>query len=96
MVYFQTKNSILGKLWRILQWKILVYVMAIWSILHHFDIYCGHLVYFVVIWYIFPLFGMPHPKKSGNPAPGLKQKETSVCSLVRKWEGGQQKEKKWA
>jgi hypothetical protein len=34
MVYFQTKKSNLGKFWRVLQWKISVYDMAVWSILH--------------------------------------------------------------
>jgi hypothetical protein len=34
MVYFQTKNRNLGKLWRALQWKMLV------------SIFYGHLVYF--------------------------------------------------
>jgi hypothetical protein len=29
--------------------------MDIWSILQPFDIFYGHLVYFVVIWYIFPM-----------------------------------------
>jgi hypothetical protein len=33
MVCFQTKNPNLGKFWRVLQWKILVYFMTIWSIL---------------------------------------------------------------
>jgi hypothetical protein len=33
MVCFQTKNPDLGKFWRVLQWKILVYFMTIWSIL---------------------------------------------------------------
>jgi hypothetical protein len=28
----------------------------------------GYLVYFVVIWYIFPRFGMLYQEKSGNPA----------------------------
>jgi hypothetical protein len=28
----------------------------------------GHLVYFVVIWYIIPRFGILHQGKSGNPA----------------------------
>jgi hypothetical protein len=32
MAYFQTKNPYLGKFWRDLQWKFLVYFMAIWSI----------------------------------------------------------------
>jgi hypothetical protein len=29
MAYFQTKNPTLGKFWRVLQWKMLVYFMAI-------------------------------------------------------------------
>jgi hypothetical protein len=30
MVYFQTKNPNWGKLWRVLQWKLLVYFPTIW------------------------------------------------------------------
>jgi hypothetical protein len=57
MAFFQTKNPTLGKFWRALQWKMLVYFMDIWSILRPFDILYGRLVYFVVIWYIFPRVG---------------------------------------
>jgi hypothetical protein len=39
MACFQTKNSSLGKFWRDLQWKILVYFMY------------GNLAYFTAIWY---------------------------------------------
>jgi hypothetical protein len=67
MAYFQTKNPNLGKLWRALQWKMLVYFMAIWSILWLVGICCGQLVYFKVVWYIFPHFGMLYHEKSGNP-----------------------------
>jgi hypothetical protein len=56
MVCFQTKNPNFGKFCRVLQWKILVYFMTIWSILRPFGIFYGHLVYFAVIWYIFPVF----------------------------------------
>jgi hypothetical protein len=55
MVYFQIKNRNLGKFWRVLQWKMLVYFIDIWSILRPFYTYNGHLVYFVVIWYIFSI-----------------------------------------
>jgi hypothetical protein len=65
MVCFQTKNPTLGKFWRVLQWKILAYFMTIWSILRPLEIFyvhlvyfCGHLVYFVVIWYISWPFGI--------------------------------------
>jgi hypothetical protein len=44
MVYFQTKNPNLGKLWRVLEWKRLVYFMVHWKILWPFGIFCGHLV----------------------------------------------------
>jgi hypothetical protein len=39
MVYFQTKNPTLGKFWKVLQWKILVHFMDIWSILLPFGIF---------------------------------------------------------
>jgi hypothetical protein len=55
---FKPKNPNLGKFWRVLQWKMFGYVMAIWPILQSFGIFCCHLVYFMVIWYIFHIFGM--------------------------------------
>jgi hypothetical protein len=67
MVYFQTKNQNLGNFWRVVQWKMLVYFMDVWSILQPFGILYGLLVYFLVIWYIFPSFGMLYQEKSGNP-----------------------------
>jgi hypothetical protein len=55
MAYFQNKNPNLGEFRRVLEWKMLVYCITIWS-------FCGHLVYilsyseyFMVIWYIFPV-----------------------------------------
>jgi hypothetical protein len=70
MVCFQTKNPNFGKFWRVLQWKILVYFMSIWTFLGPLEISYGHLVYFVVIMYIFPRFGILDQEKSGNPAQG--------------------------
>jgi hypothetical protein len=52
MVCFQTKNHNLGKFWRVLQWKMLVYFMSIWSILCPFGLFYVHLVYFTAIWSI--------------------------------------------
>jgi hypothetical protein len=52
MVCFQAKNPNLGKFYMVLQWKILVYFMTIWTFLGTLEIFNGHLVYFVVIWYI--------------------------------------------
>jgi hypothetical protein len=41
--------------------------MAIWYILWSFGTFCGHLVHFVVTWYIFSHFGILYQEKSGNP-----------------------------
>jgi hypothetical protein len=38
-----------------------------WSILWQLEIFYGHLVYFVVIWYIFPRLGILYLEKSGIP-----------------------------
>jgi hypothetical protein len=54
MVCFQTKNPILGKFWMVLQWKILVYFMTIWSILLQLEI-------FFSIWYILWSFDIFFP-----------------------------------
>jgi hypothetical protein len=47
MVYFKTKNNILGIFWRALEWKMLVYLMIIWNILRPFCF-----IYVIAIWYI--------------------------------------------
>jgi hypothetical protein len=67
MVCFQTKNPNLGKFWRDLEWKMLVYFMVIWNILRSFGTLHGHFGNVVVIWYIFLRFGMLCQEKSGNP-----------------------------
>jgi hypothetical protein len=54
MVSFQTKNPNLGKFWRALDWKMLIYFMALWNILQAFGIFHDNFVHFVFIWYIFP------------------------------------------
>jgi hypothetical protein len=46
MVCFQTKNPNLGKFWRVLHWKMFLYI--IWP----FGIFYGDLGYFMPIWYI--------------------------------------------
>jgi hypothetical protein len=50
--------------------------MTIWSILWPLEIFYGHLVYFVAIWYNFPRFGILDQEKSGNP--GLITENISV------------------
>jgi hypothetical protein len=88
MVCFQTKNPDLGKFWRVLLWKIFVYCMTIWSILRPLEILFDHLVYFVVIWYIFLHFGILDQEKSGNPdmemergAGGVTIKKLSISCM---------------
>jgi hypothetical protein len=51
MVCLQTKNSNLGKFSRALDWK------NGYTILCPFGIFCGHLRYFLTIWYILCSFG---------------------------------------
>jgi hypothetical protein len=51
---FKPKIPNLDKFWRVLQWKILVYFMTIWSILRPLEIFYGHLVYFSPFWYFVP------------------------------------------
>jgi hypothetical protein len=55
MVYFQTKNPSLDKFCRVLQWEMFVRFMADLKAIWYF---CGLLVYFMVISYIFPRFGI--------------------------------------
>jgi hypothetical protein len=63
MVCFQTKSPNLGKFWRVLDWKMLVYFMDAWSILRSFVTFNGHLVYIIR-----GKFGILCREKSGNPA----------------------------
>jgi hypothetical protein len=67
MVCFQTENPNLGKFFRASDWKMLIYFMAIWNTLRIFGTFCDHSVLVVLIWYIFPYFGIMHQEKSGNP-----------------------------
>jgi hypothetical protein len=87
MVCFQTKNPNLGKFWKALQWKMLVYVMDIWSILRSLGIFYGHLVYLVVIWYIFPFWYFV-PRKIWHPCSRHSDKRMSYnynASAVVGW-----------
>jgi hypothetical protein len=55
---FKPKNTNLGKIGWLLQWNMLEFGMAIWSIVRPFGIFYGHLVYFPPSWYIFSRFDM--------------------------------------
>jgi hypothetical protein len=67
MVYFQTKHTNFGNIFKGLSMDDVGIFNGHWYILRPFDILDGHLVYFVVIWYIFTRFGMLYQEKSGNP-----------------------------
>jgi hypothetical protein len=67
MVCFQTKNPNLGKFWRALDRKKLIYFMPIWNILQTFGMFHNHLLHFVFIWYIFSGSGIMYQEKSVNP-----------------------------
>jgi hypothetical protein len=81
MAYFQTKNPNSGQFWKVLQWKMLVYFMAIRSVLRPFGIFCGILVYFMVISYIFSRFGMLCQEKSGNPVHESRRPKVAFCFM---------------
>jgi hypothetical protein len=49
-------------------WKRLIYFMAICNILRTFGKFYDHLVNFLLIWYIYYGFGITYQQKSGNPA----------------------------
>jgi hypothetical protein len=74
-IYCHTKILNLGTFGRALEWEMfgksyvhLESFVAIVSILCPLRIFCGHLINFVVVWYIFSCFGILCPVKSGNPA----------------------------
>jgi hypothetical protein len=54
MVCFQTKNRNLGKFWKSLDRKMLIYFMAYWNIFRTFGI-------IMTIWYILCSFGTLFP-----------------------------------
>jgi hypothetical protein len=63
MVCFQTKNPDMGKFWRALDWK-------------NVNIFYGHLVHFVFIWYIFLVLVSCIKKNLA----------TLVCARIINWE----------
>jgi hypothetical protein len=67
MVSFRTKNPNLGKFWRALKGKMLIYFRTFWNILRAFGIFYYHLVLFAFIWCICSGFGIMYQEKSGHP-----------------------------
>jgi hypothetical protein len=82
MVYFQTKIVNLGTFWEALEWKMLVYIMAICNTLQQLGKCYGPLVYFLVIWHISPFFGMLYLEKSGNPGPAGSRRTSRSNNIV--------------
>jgi hypothetical protein len=72
MVSFQTKNPNLCKFLRVLDWKVLMYLMAIWNILLAFGIFYDHLVHFSG-------FGIMYKEKPGNPVSGSALFSDNLC-----------------
>jgi hypothetical protein len=76
MVCFITKNPNLGKFWRAIEWKMLVYVMVNWNILGPFS-------NVVVIWYTYlTSFGYIVSRKIWQPWY-LSQKSRPTCSTYQ-------------
>jgi hypothetical protein len=50
------ENTNLGKFWSALYWKMLKYSLAICNISMTFGISNDHLVHFLFVWYIFPVW----------------------------------------
>jgi hypothetical protein len=73
MAYFETKNPNMGKFWSVLQWKMLVYFVAVWSTMWPF----GILVMLMVIW----LFGIFIHFLVGCTKKNL---ATLVCTLFQR------------
>jgi hypothetical protein len=68
MVYFHTKNLNLGKFFRVLKWKRLVYFKSFRPILRTLY-YMGHLVYLLITYLVyFPRFGKYYRKNLATPA----------------------------
>jgi hypothetical protein len=65
-------NPNLGIFWRVLEWKMLVYFITIWNSLRPLGVFDGHLVQFVVIWYIFHVLVCFDQDKSGSPGTVIK------------------------
>jgi hypothetical protein len=75
---FKTKNGNLGKFCRVFQ-RMLVYVMAIWSILRSFGIFWWILGSFGIL----SCFGMHCQEKSGSPGLSLKILKPAFVDLRR-------------
>jgi hypothetical protein len=70
MLYFITKNPNLDMSWKALKWKVFVYFRSICYFNGMYIFWQIHgYIHMVVIWYIFPRFGILYQEKSDNLAP---------------------------
>jgi hypothetical protein len=65
--FFSNQIPNVGKFWRALVWKMLIYFMAFWNILQTFWMFYDHLVHFVSTGYIFSGFGILCQEKIWQP-----------------------------
>jgi hypothetical protein len=72
---FTNKNPSLGKFWSDLQWKMLVYFIAIWSIIRQHGMFLRPISYSISI----PRFGILYQEKSGNPVQGQAASGEKKC-----------------
>jgi hypothetical protein len=76
---FKPKNPNLGKIWRVLQWKMSVYFMSICFIIQPFGNFYGNLVYFMAVWYIFSVLVLCSKKHLATlPESGEKEKKKKM------------------
>jgi hypothetical protein len=68
MVSFQPKTYNLGKFWRALDWKMLIYFMVIWKILQTFGIFWDHLYISCSFGTFFPVLVYGINKNLATPA----------------------------
>jgi hypothetical protein len=67
IAYFNSKTPNMDKIWSALEWKMLLYFITVWNIFQSFGKICNCLVYFSVLWFIFPILVCLDQEKSGNP-----------------------------
>jgi hypothetical protein len=99
MVYFQTENPNLGKFWRVLQWKMLVYFMYIWYT--YFTFICDILWTFGILF----RFGVLQKEKSGNTGRirrtdrakhrNLRSRTSILAQVLQIFFGKEHLEKNW-
>jgi hypothetical protein len=76
---FKQKITLWEKIFRGSDWKMLIYFMAIWSILGTFGIFYDHLVHCAFIWYSFFRFWYHTQRKIWQPCPKISFWDSFCC-----------------